>query len=114
MKVEKQMRKFEVGRNARDGKPFNPIRVVIRCRKCEEESAELYRFNDRGFIKTRCSCGPDNLFSMDEFRLLPPPPCPGCHNKMEPTQLESGNACYYCKVCNGYYPFADLLPDKSK
>jgi len=107
------MRRFEVGKNARDGKQFNPIPVVILCRRCGENSAELYRFNDRGFIKTRCSvCGADNRFSMAEFELLPPPPCPECRKKMEPKQLDSGNACYYCKDCNGYFPFAHLLPDR--
>lgn len=108
------MRRFECGKKARDGKQFNPIRVVILCRKCEEESAELYQYNDRGFIKAKCSepeCVEDNLFSMAEFRLLPPPPCPECRKKMEPKQLDSGNACYYCKDCDGYFPFADLLPD---
>jgi hypothetical protein len=108
------MRKFNVGRNARDGKPFNPIRVVIQCRKCEEESAELYQYLPHGLIHAKCSaCGTDNWFNMDEFEKLPHPSCPECPRKMEPKQIDS-NACYYCEDCNGYYPFADLLPDKSK
>ena len=110
------MRRFKVGKSACDGKQFSPIRVVIQCRKCKEESAELYRFNDRGFIKARCLrsvCGADNRFNMEEFEKLPHPypSCPECSKEMEPKQLDSGNACYYCEDCDGYFPFADLLPD---
>lgn len=111
------MRRFKVGKSACDGKHFNPIRVVIQCRKCKEESAELYQYLPHGLIQTKCSaCGKDNWFNMAEFKLLPPPPCPECHKEMKPEQLkEDGmNACYTCRDCDLYIRFADLLPDKSK
>ena len=79
-------------RRLRDYKKWKsyPIRVFIPCRKCGEKSADLYQYSDGGFIKTKCSaCGEDNLFSKDEFKLLPPYPCPNkCNQEMEPEQLK--------------------------
>jgi uncharacterized Zn finger protein len=88
--------------------------LVIPCRKCGEQSAELHQYLPGGFIKTKCSeCGEDNRFSKDELKLLPTYPCPDCHREMKPEQLKEdyANACYYCENCNSYIRLADLLPD---
>jgi hypothetical protein len=113
---EKNMRRFKVGKSACDGKQFNPIRVVIPCRKrkCGKESAQLYQLLSGGLIHTRCSaCGKDNPFYKEDFEFLPPYLCPECHKEMKPEQLkEDGmNACYTCRDCCLYIRLADLLPD---
>jgi len=92
----------------------NPLRVFIPCRKCGKDTAELYQQLEGGLIKARCfECNnPLQPFSKDDFKFLPPYPCPECGKEMKPEQLkiDYANACYTCKDCDVYIRLADLLP----